>query len=162
MKHSPLAIEAAQGSTWDMDRYAESLGWEGVGIAYTHHRDSDTIYESNWQVIREDLIKHFGELNGTVLAGDIGFVYLSHWLVGWMEHLTFNTARGDIQYMVDKFHEALAEYPVLDEIHYNQLVWDKCHPTIGEYMSTHCFCSLDESCGCEGNEMACGCGRPSA
>jgi hypothetical protein len=159
MEHSEAAIEAAKGSTWDLDYYAESADWEGVGIAYSHHRDSDSVYESNWQVICEDFSKRFGF--NDLLMGDIHVALFTHWAVGWVEHLTYNTARKDIEAAVNEIHEKLIQYPLLDEMHHSELVWNKCHPTEG-YLAGKCACSPDESCGCEGNNSECFCTLESA
>lgn len=155
MQHSPEAIELTKGSTWDLDRWAENLGWEGAGYVYSHHRDSDSIEESNWLVIREDFINRFGEDKGTILAGDIAVANLGHWAVGWVEHLMYNYARKDITKAAEEIREKLSNYPLLDEDHHSQLVWNNCHPNWTRY----CCCSPDESCGCEGNISECNCGR---
>lgn len=124
MNHTKIAIETASGSTWDLDRFAQNHGWEGVGIIFTHHRDSDPFNKSNWDVIIQRMHEKFGvspSVNSMVdLGPDIETAYFTHWAVGWMEHLCFNTAREDIAAEVSEIHQQLQEYPILDETHYNE------------------------------------------
>ncbi len=120
MNHSEIAIQTAEGSTWDLDRFAQEHNWEGVGIIFTHHRDSDPFNKSNWDVISNEIAKVFGTAIpfGYDFPKDISFAWFNHWAVGWMEHMCFNTARKDIAVYVEEIHKQLQNYPLLDEIHY--------------------------------------------
>lgn len=132
--HTPEALAAAEGSTWDLTETARRLDWEGIGIAASHHRDSDPLDESNWISVRGILFDQFGKDNFTS-------VVLNHWLVGWVEFTIYNSKRTDIRKAVLELLDQLAEYPVLDENLYSDLRWEH------EHSDTHCF-SEDEECPC--------------
>lgn len=153
MNHSKLAIQYREGSTWNLDDFAEDRNWKGVDIALSQNRDSDALERSNWQVIETDLVTRFGDTEYTpyiegkgeqYLSKDIAVASLNHWAVGWVEHLCFNTARKDIAKAVKEWGEKLDNYPVADEMHWSKLEWDENHPTEG-YFKDKC---LNKDCDC--------------
>jgi len=157
-QHSSDALEAQKGSSWDLDRYAEQLGWRGVGVALAQHRDSDVMDRSNWRVIVADFGKRFGgSAANDGLPKSMSITRLGHWAVGWMEWLTYDTADEKVAAAVEQWQKALREYPVADEDDYSQLQIEDNHPGDGL-----CYCTRDESDGCEGERGQCGCGLPSA
>lgn len=111
MNHSEAAIALAKGSTWDLDAFAEKYGWEGVGIIYTHNRDSDGVEKSNWDVITDNMIYD-------PYFQDTQMAYFNHWAVGWVEYYCYDTRSTTITGQVKEIHEKLANYPLLNEAHY--------------------------------------------
>ncbi len=135
MSHSQAAIETAKGSTWDLDRTAENLEWEGVDIGYSQHRDSDVLVRSNWVAILAEMNEKWGPENGWTITR------LGHWAVGWVEFIIFDIARNDIKEFSNDIHEQLENYPVLDEMLYSNMEYEENHPN-GE---KECYCD-DEDC----------------
>jgi hypothetical protein len=145
MNHSPEAIEAAKGSTWDQDRDAEKRGWEGIDIGYAQHRDSDVIVRSNWVTIIEMLDKAFGTGDSCTCetlekSVDWDIASLGHWAVGWVEFIIFNTARKDIKEFFVDIQKKLDDYLILDEMLYSDMEWEENHPN-GE---KECYCEDDD------------------
>lgn len=149
-QHSPEAIAAAQGSSWDLDRYADDLEWAGVGIGPGKNRDSDAIDRSNWEVVVTELNERFPDET----PAPWNIAHLGHWAVGWVEFLCYNTGKPEVVEYFESIKSKLSDYPVLDESHHSDLVWSENHPDDG-----YCYCSPDDSCGCEGK--GCSCGRKS-
>jgi len=157
--HSPDALEAQKGSSWNLDSQAENLGWSGVGIGISQHRDSDVMDRSNWRSIIADLGKRLGGKDSTNdgLPKSMSVIRLGHWAVGWVEWLTYDTGDAKAAAAVEEWQEKLRDYPLADEDDYSQLQIEDNHPDDGL-----CYCTSDESDGCEGVRGECGCGLPSA
>lgn len=135
MNHSEKAIAYRMGSTWDLDRTAEIREWEGVDIGYDTHRDADVLNRSNWEVIIEQMEENFGLYDGWNVDS------LGHWAVGWVEFITFDTARTDIREYFDDIRSNLADYPILDEMRFSNMEWEENHPNGDK----ECYCE-DEDC----------------
>jgi len=142
MNHSQTAIESAKGSTWDLDRTAETREWEGVDIGYSQHRDSDVLVRSNWETILTLINEKFGAIDDDFQPRTHGWNVdsLGHWAVGWVEFITFDTARSDIKLFFVDILAKIADYPVLDEELYSKMEWEENHPYEKE-----CYCD-DEDC----------------
>jgi hypothetical protein len=114
--------------------YGDLYEEDGWGRAFGHHRDSDPLDESNWQVISEDLKERFPD--------DIEEESSNHFLVGWVETLRIrvlkNPHRGITEENITdafkaaiEWKEKLESYPVADEEHYSNLE----HEEFTEYIS---------------------------
>lgn len=103
---------------WEPDDGSDRRNWATfVG----HHRDSEPLEESNWQVISEDLQNRFPD--------DTEVVRFRHWGVGWVEELfvRIRDSRGRITPAFEagvEWMERLAEYPVADEEHFSQTEYE--------------------------------------
>lgn len=140
MEHSLDIIQIAKGSTWDLDRYAESHQWSGVGFVFSKHRDSDVLDLSNWETVIEAMQMYPKQ--------DWDIAHLTHWAVGWVEHIVYNLSNERITNYTVGMRERLANYPVLDEMQYSQMEWDENHPTEG-YLAGKCLDPDCEHCGLE-------------
>jgi hypothetical protein len=94
---------------------------ETWATTFSHHRDSDDLDESNWEVITNDLIDRFPE--DTQIEGS------SHWAVGWSESLCVrmldeNKEPTEAALAVIEWKEALEHYPVADEEDYSRREWE--------------------------------------
>jgi hypothetical protein len=73
-----------------------------------HHRDSDDLAESNWEVALERL----GGESETVVI-----VRFGHWAVGWVEEL-FVAPNSPHLAIAEEMLKQLENYPILDEEHF--------------------------------------------
>ena len=129
------AIEVARATGWDLFGWADDHGWQGVGVGPVgHHRDSEALAESNWQVVYADLASQF--------PGQVAVASFGHWGVGWVEELTYNTGIPALIDAVEQWERALANYPVADDMHYAEVEWEMNHPTDEE-----CYGGSDCPCG---------------
>lgn len=123
---------------------ARATGWhraEGWGIgAVGHHRDSDTLDNSNWDVVLTILNRDVGA------ADDETWNVLSfgHWAVGWIEELGFKLD-GPAGPILFDIAQRLEDYPILDEEHYSALEWDTDHPEHDNRCYSE-YCRQEESC----------------
>ena len=108
--------------------YGDLYEEDGWGRAFGQHRDSDALERSNWQVISTDLKERFPD--------DIVEESASHWAVGWVETLRvkvlIDPEKGieednitDAFKAVIEWKDALADYPVADEMHWCELEHDE-------------------------------------
>lgn len=135
MQHTDTAVAIRRQTGWDVDGYAEVREWAGVAVGPVgHHRDSDALELSNWQVVYGDLSERFGD--------DVDEVRFGHWAVGWIVELAWNAGNAELAEAVAEWRRALDNYPVADDMHYSELEWAENHPREGE-----CY-SDDPDCPC--------------
>lgn len=144
MNHTEQAQKIADATGWRLDEDAEERGWSGIGIGPVgQHRDSEALERSNFRVIYDDLVREFGDPGAHVDIARFG-----HWAVGWVEEIIWNTGDPAIVEVVQKWRDALDDYPVADESDFSALEWEDNHPE----NDPHCY-SDDPDCGC-GREKA--------
>ena len=83
--------------------------WSKYYVAYSRHRDSDPIDESNFEVILK-------ELGGVAISVFVS--HESHWAVGWTESIFIHQTAYDKLKIAEKLLLQLEDYPVLDEMDY--------------------------------------------
>lgn len=95
----------------------------GISWAFTfsRHRDSDHLQVSNYETIRADLERDFPE--------DFTEDHCSHFLVGWIDHLTVRVLDDDGNptdacARVLEWKTALEDYPVADEEDLSRREWE--------------------------------------
>lgn len=108
--------------------------WHGWYMAIGHHRESNTLDESNFQVFHDKL----GNLprvsvDDTINAGSywlkrsfldidgIQVVRESHDLVGWVEWIAIHESNTEALQLAEQLMEKLEDYPVLDEEHWSMM-----------------------------------------
>jgi hypothetical protein len=74
-------------------------------VAYSRHRDSDTLGQSNFRTF----LAHLGGK-----GPDVAVEQMSSDMVGWVDHLLVRPG-SDAERRAVELHEKLADYPVLDE-----------------------------------------------
>lgn len=79
-------------------------------------RDSSTLARANWQSILRET-KKLPEAVRTGLAVE----RMTHWAVGWIEHLLVDTQNQDAVDAARQWWDAYEAYPVLDEDAYSAL-----------------------------------------
>lgn len=134
------------------------------GFTISVHRDSDILDQSNWEVIKDDMISRYGHGDDP----DV-FVHRSmHWAHGWSEELAvrvYDKRYPTVKIISDAFvaimawTEKLEDYPVADEQHYSEMEHADAIETLensygvskeksGEAFSwlfdTYSYCSADE------------------
>lgn len=141
--HTAAALSASDGSTWNLDSYAESHGWQGVGIVLSQNRDSDALERSNFAVALERLAgEPYRDGAGDTMYGDsVAVASLNHWAVGWVEWLTFDTGRADIVAAADAITASIANYPALDESDWSEREYAENHPEPG-----YCYADRVQDC----------------
>jgi hypothetical protein len=109
------AERVARETGWDLEAHASEHEWSGVGIGPVgQHRDSDALERSNFAVVYDDLRERF--------PGRVAVARFGHWAVGWVEEISFDLgAGGDVRAAVERWADALAGYPVADEMAYSAL-----------------------------------------
>ena len=80
--------------------------WQEYYVFLSRHRDSGTLYESNFAV---GLAALGGESDTVIVAHE------GHWAVGWIEVIYIHETNIEALKQADELLEALADYPVLDE-----------------------------------------------
>lgn len=125
MKHLKRWVRPANyiGSTW--------YGWY-VGLG--HHRESNTLAESNFQVFHDKLAslprvsvddtpnagsswlpRQFLDIDGVQVVRE------SHCLVGWVEWIAIHETNERALQLAEELMAKLDDYPVLDEEHWGML-----------------------------------------
>jgi hypothetical protein len=93
--------------------------WSKYYVAYSRHRDSDPIDESNFEVILK-------ELGGEAVS--VFVAHSSHWAVGWTESILIHQTAYDKLKIAEKLLLQLEDYPLLDEMDY----WQRIEQIKGE------------------------------
>ena len=141
MNHTTTAREVARATGWDLDAEAEEMGWGAVGLGPVgRHRDSDSLENSNWEVVTANLLGRFPE----------SFYVHSfrHFAVGWVEELAHDAEHQGATAAVAEWRQALEDYPIADEDHFSALEWEDNHPDADDY----CYApDGPEYCGCGRN-----------
>lgn len=79
-----------------------------------HHRDSDTVEESNWQVMLD-------AMSDADPSGENYEVHrFGHWAVGWVEEIAARPG-SKCAALAAELRERLDNYPLLDEEHHADL-----------------------------------------
>lgn len=120
----------------------------GVGQS----RDSDALERSNFSC----MLKALGGESETVLV-----IRESHWAVGWVEWIAIHETDAKALEIADDIAAALADYPVVDEMHWSELeyeeaqeVWRSCYSDsdrlayIRDYRSQFDFADYADLIGC--------------
>lgn len=97
----------------------------------TRHRDSELLSQSNWDFI----VRNITAIDPDQKHWEI--LQCSHSLVGWMDHLIFDTHYEPIVELLFELYNDERDYPVLDEMDYSERQYN----TIYDYWKD---CSLDE------------------
>lgn len=79
-----------------------------------HHRDSELIAESNWDV----MLASFSEADPE--RADHEVHRFGHWAVGWVEEVTYRPG-SKVAEVADKLRDSLDDYPILSESHHSAL-----------------------------------------
>lgn len=102
--------------------YGERGDWP---IAYSTHRDADTLNRSNWAV----LLKRLGGESETVAIEEA-----SHWAVGWVQRIVIHPQAADKIAIAEAAKNEIETYPILDETHFSELesaeanrIWKNCY-----------------------------------
>lgn len=105
-----------------------SCYWGELGnwlIAYSTHRDANTLNRSNWAV----LLKRLGGESETVQIERA-----SHWAVGWLERIVIKPDASDKITIAETALAEIENYPILDEMHFSDLesdeasrIWRDCY-----------------------------------
>lgn len=111
-----------------------------LATPFQRTRDADALEISNWEVISRDLIGRFPD--------DVEDHHFGHWAVGWVDRLYVRRGASQAMAAVGEWMNALADYPVADEMHYAETEDAENHPDADSY----CY-SDDPDCGC-GREAA--------
>lgn len=93
-------------------------------IAYTQHRDSDTLSRSNWTSFVEAL---GGESDTVAIERS------NHWAVGWVEYLVIDPTDAARIAEAERLLARLEDYPVLDEMAWSNLEQDEYHEAWKDY-----------------------------
>lgn len=102
--------------------------WQPGGWGFTPigtHRDADSVTQSNWQVITEDLIERFPDSFKTY--------HTNHWAVGWYDHLAVNTSDLAAVEALNQWLEKLKGYPVADEDNLGEIEYEEICESIDSW-----------------------------
>lgn len=105
---------------WTLPQSYFGAHWDGYYSAIGHHRDSDTVTESNWQVTCA-AIPETGEYDPDDPTSGVIIVRENHWAVGWVEWLAIHETCEAALRQADKFAQEIDDYPILDESHFSDL-----------------------------------------
>lgn len=138
---------------WEMPSHYVGPAWPayyGAGVGQT--RDSDTLERSNFTCML------------AALGGESETVHVvreHHWAVGWVEWIAIHENDHKALGIAEKLKEALAEYPVIDEMHWGEVeqeeasrVWAECYADrdrvkyIRKYRSQFEFHSMADLMSC--------------
>jgi hypothetical protein len=96
------------------------------------HRDSAVLDQSNWQVIKDDMVKRFPD--------DVYVHGASHWAVGWLDQLAVRVyvyphpAIGRVVspafLAILEWKDKLEEYPIADESAYSEMEYEDAIETL--------------------------------
>ncbi len=89
-------------------------GWEMALIGGVH-RDSDALDRSNARVLQARLAKVDPDNEGW------DTMRVSHWAVGWYEHLIVDPGHAAVMQVLANAREAMEVYPALDEMDWSEL-----------------------------------------
>lgn len=103
--------------------------WNGWFVGLGQNRDSDTLTRSNFEVFRKAL-RELPEIyvddsendEAWAEANSVFVVRESHWAVGWIEWIAIHPSNEAALKLADELMCAIADYPVLDEGHWSDLV----------------------------------------
>ncbi len=107
-------------------RYENYIGpdYSQYFVAYNRARDSELIYEANFETILERL----GGESDTVKV-----VRFRHWAWGWVDAILVHEKALALLYDANEMRKSIEEdYPVLDEDRYDELVHDETMQMIEE------------------------------
>lgn len=97
------------------DSYA-GAEWPDYYVFLGQHRDSDSLSRSNFTRGLEII----GGESDTVRV-----VREGHWAVGWVEWIAIHESDAAALREADEIAAALADYPVVDEMHWSELEYDE-------------------------------------
>lgn len=138
MRHT-LDIERLVKEAAGNHRKFESFCWdaepedgENWTLVYTNNRDSGLSEQSNAAAIEKEMVG---------FADDVIPQHHGHWACGWVDGYAIRVYRADSEgtlQITEAFrrwcdlHDALEDYPVLDETDYSQREYDAAHENIRE------------------------------
>jgi hypothetical protein len=136
---------------------ADQQDWLVGPVSQT--RDSGPLDRSNF----ECFVKALGGE-----GDDVEIHRFGHWGPGWFEIVLINPANLELVKQAEEMESALADYPVLDEMHHSGLeheeaseIWRNCYRPkervayIRKHRSQFEFCDLKDMLGCvRGNYFA--------
>lgn len=97
------------------DDYA-GAEWPDYFVFLGQHRDSDSLSRSNFTRGLE------------IIGGESDTVRVireGHWAVGWVEWIAIHESDAAALREADEIAAALADYPVVDEMHWSELEYDE-------------------------------------
>ena len=129
-KLTPLRTHLGNGGATGLDTYDNYMGekpdaeWR---ILYTRNRESETITESNWEIL-EETFKEDEEKGITIIR-------IGHWACGWVEYFCISEkATKEIRNQAGEIACSLDSYPILDEERYSKKeqeeadrIWSTCY-----------------------------------
>lgn len=134
------AFEPVHLKRWTMPNHYFGAVWPAyysAGIGQS--RDSDALERSNFQCMLK-------ALGGEDIEETIVIVRESHWAVGWVEWIGIHQDNERALRIADKIKGELADYLVIDELHWSELeqddandVWRDCYsvPDRIKYIRDH-------------------------
>lgn len=103
-------------SRWTLpDSYA-GAEWPDYYVFLGQHRDSDALSRSNFTCALQAL---GGESDTVVVVRE------GHWAVGWVEWIAIHESDAAALQAADETTAALADYPVVDDMHWSELEYDE-------------------------------------
>jgi len=134
--NDPFLVEAAKAHLVPPGEFGERNfdGPDHIGethmISISQNRDSNALDRSNFAVVSEDMLSRFPE--------DCEVMRFGHWACGWVESLIVRVLKTDYKpsmpvdwEFADAFEaivewsNALADYPIADEMHYSATEHDE-------------------------------------
>jgi hypothetical protein len=107
---------------WARPDYYIGAQWDSYYVVLGQHRDSGSIDRSNYAVILADLETLDREHGGERTVFD---TRASHWAVGWVETILVHESNIPALERADEWCERLADYPLADEDHHSELVYNE-------------------------------------
>lgn len=111
--------------------YGEHPHWL---IAYSVHRDSDCLSESNFETFRKALeelpaVKEWTQSDEC----PVQIERFHHWAVGWIDYLVIDPACSDAVKLALEFAARLEDYPVLDETDFSDREYELAQECWNDY-----------------------------
>ena len=99
---------------WTLPPSYGGAHWDGYYVFLGQNRDSDTLARSNF----ECGLKAIGGESDSVRV-----IREGHWACGWIEWIAIHESDSNALREADSIMDALADYPVVDEMHWSELEW---------------------------------------
>jgi hypothetical protein len=115
------------------DYWVQHLGpaWK-LGPCFVH-RDSGLSERSNARVLLRRLKEEVGEEGEEGVPWQV--THCGHWAVGWVDHLSYDSANPKIVEFLEKWDAALADYPLADEDDYCELEREELDKVIDQQLN---------------------------
>ena len=128
-----LVNESNPRNIRDFGYHGETPIGKTWAMAFSVHRDSDILGESNWAVISADMERRFPE--------DVTIERMGHWAVGWVDYLLVRMLDDDGQLTEAgdaalDWKDKLDRYPVADENDYSERESEEAYRSSMEEINT--------------------------